>query len=187
MKDSTIIIAGLAAVGLILYFSMPGDAAPSVPGSAASVSDTQLSQTEGFEGFSATAYKDGSTSSGTQLYSIGYGHQVQPGESYLLTGSISQAQAEALLQSDMQTVINAINNSGQVFTQGQFDALADFGYNAGTGALNNLITSFVNNGPDSVPSLMLQYVYWHPVPGGAAQINQNLVTRRNAEVATWNS
>lgn len=154
---------------------------------SATISSDQLAQTASLESFSATAYPDGTSSAGTQLYSIGYGHQIGPDETYLLTATITQDQAQQLLLTDMQNVINFINGSGYTFTPGQFDALCDFGYNAGVGALTKVISTFGSSGVDAAAQEMLQYVYWHPVPGGAAVLNQNLVNRRNIEVATWNS
>jgi GH24 family phage-related lysozyme (muramidase) len=184
-KNNTLIfVAAAVVVGIVL---LSGNASGAGPGTNA-VSQDQISQTEGFEGFRATAYLDGTSASGTQLYSIGYGHQIQPGESSLLTGSITTDQAEQMLMSDMQSVVNYINNSGvQLTTQGQMDALSDFGYNEGLTALGKVIANYNSNGAGAVPAQLMQYVYWHPVPGGAAQINQNLVTRRNANVAAWNS
>jgi lysozyme len=180
-----VIWLAVGAVVLYLYFSgTMANAAPT--GSGNMVSDAQLQQTESFESFSPVAYPDGSDSTG-QRYSIGYGHQIQPNESNLLTATITQAQAQQLLLSDMQTVINTLNNSGQTFTQGQFDALSDFGYNAGVGALNSVLQQFSSNGPDAATAKMQQYVYWHPVPGGPAVVNQDLVARRNSEVNTFNS
>lgn len=150
------------------------------------VSDNQLQQTESFEGFSPSAYPDGSNN-GVQSYSIGYGHQIGPNESYLLTGSITQAAAQQLLLNDMQNVVNTINNNGITLTSGQFDALSDFGYNAGVSPLNNVLSVFNSSGADAAQAQMLKYVYWHPVPGGPAVLNQSLVTRRNSEIATFNS
>jgi GH24 family phage-related lysozyme (muramidase) len=184
-KNTGFWLVGSAIALYLIFKNSMANAAPSNGNNLNfAVSQDQLSQTEGFEGFSATAYPDGSDSSG-QRYSIGYGHQIQASEGNLLTGSISQDQAQQLLISDMQKVVNVLNNSGQSFTQGQFDALADFGYNEGTGALSKVIAAYVD-GVD-IPSLLSQYIYWHPVPGGPAQVNENLVSRRNDEITTWNN
>lgn len=175
---------GVGALALYLYFSGSATASPNTGGSATFVSDSQLQQTESFESFSPIAYPDGSDSTG-QRYSIGYGHQIQPAESYLLTATITQDQGTQFLMTDMQNVMDQLTGSGLVFTQGQFDAASDFGYN--TGATAKLIGVYQSMGADAVPAFMMQYTKWHPVPGGPAQINQSLVSRRNANVATWNS
>lgn len=180
MKSNTLIIAAAAAVILLLVSN-------NTSASGTSVSDDQVQQTADLESFSATAYPDGSNN-GTQLYSIGYGHQIQSNEQYLLTATITTTQALQLLSADLQTVGNAINASGvSNLTPGQYDALTDFGYNAGIGALNLVLTNFQNNGPAAAAAEMAQYIYWHPVPGGPPVINQDLVNRRNIEIATFNS
>lgn len=185
--NSVFIWVGVGAVVLYLYFSGTANAATTnADGSANMVSNNQIQQTAAYENFSATAYPDGSDSTG-QRYSIGYGHQIQPGEAYLQSATLSPAQAQQLLTGDFQNIVNAINAFGQSFTQGQFDALSDFGFNAGTTALTNIIATFESNGADAVPAKLQQYIYWHPVAGGPAVVNQNLVNRRNNEILTWNS
>ena len=177
----------LLTAGVVAYFYFSGNASanPANGAGANNISSSGLSTIEGNESFSSTAYQDGSAN-GVQLYSIGYGHQIQPNEMYLMYQTISQAQAQTMLMADLQPIINAINNSGQILTQGQFDALSDFGM-SGTGALQNALSSLLTNGIQSVPNVFQQYVYWHPIPGGAAQINNTLVTRRANETTTWNS
>jgi GH24 family phage-related lysozyme (muramidase) len=182
-RNSVLIWYGVGLVTLYLVFSSSNAGAAS----SVMVSDAQLQQTANYENFSATAYPDGADSNGNQLYSIGYGHQIKAGESYLLTATIDQATAQQLLLTDMQAVVNALINSGVNFTTGQFDALSDFGYNAGIGAMNKVIATFVSSGSDAAASEIMNYVYWHPVPGGPAVLNQSLVSRRTNEINTWNS
>jgi GH24 family phage-related lysozyme (muramidase) len=179
-KSSFWLIGGAFA----LIWILKGKGLPN--GVVNTVSADQLQQTANFETFRPTVYDDGVDSNGNQAYSIGYGHQLLPGESF--PNGISQADALTLLQSDMQNVVDAINNAGQSFTQGQFDALGDFGYSAGIGAMNKAINIFTTNGASAVPDYFTQYVYWHPDgPGTDPVLSQNLVNRRNVEVQTWNS
>lgn len=189
-NNTMLFVAAAVVVGIILIAqnSDAGDnPTEAVTPGATMVSQDQLAQTEALEGFRSTAYKDGSNG-GVQLYSIGYGHQIQPGEQSLLTGSISQAQAQQMLLNDMQTVVDTINNSGDQFTQGQFDALADLGYNAGTGATQAAINLYESQGPAAVAAwLPTAYIYWHPTPGGAAVVSQTNVARRLKELANWNA
>jgi len=94
-----------------------------------SLSANGLSLIEQFEGLRLTAYQD---SGG--VWTIGYGHtgNVTPGE------TITQPQAQQLLQQDASSAENAVRNNVKVpITQGQFDALVDFTYNCGAGALQN--------------------------------------------------
>ena len=171
-----------AAVAFLLLFKGKSLANPLSNSGNMTISPAQLQLTADTETFQPNTYSDGVDSSGNQAYSIGYGHQLTPGESY--PNGISQADALQLLNSDMGNVIDAINNYGLSLTQGQFDALADFGYSAGVGALAKAIKLF----PAGVPDYFLQYVYWHPNgPGTDAVFSQNLQDRRNVEVQTWNS
>jgi lysozyme len=150
------------------------------------VSSTQINTTAGHEGFRSTAYKDGS-SGDTQKYSIGYGHSIQLGENYLRTATLSKADGKALMQKDFKPVENAINNGLQkTINQNQFDALCDFGYNAGVGALASVINQFNTSGQTAATNKMLEYVNWHPVPGGPSQVNADLVKRRKEEIAVFN-
>ena len=187
-SNTQLFLVAAIAVGIIIIANSAsgnpdngnGNPNPTATG-ATNVSQQQLAQTAGFEGFSPKAYPDG-TSNGQQLYSIGYGHQIQPNEQNLMTATLTQAQGMQYLLNDMQTVVDSINNSEVQFTQGQFDAASDYGYNAGVGALANLITLFNNQGAAAVAA-------WLPtsriVTSGVT--SQNLINRRAAEVVTWNS
>jgi lysozyme len=149
------------------------------------VSTTQLNTTASHEGFVATPYKDGSTGS-VQNYSIGYGHQIQANERSLLT-KITKAQALELLRKDMQNVVNYVNaNSKKSLNQNQFDALCDFGFNCGTGALGSVLAQLNTVGYSAAAAKISQFVYYHPVANGPAVLNQTLVKRRAEEVAIFN-
>jgi len=146
------------------------------------VSATQLNTTGSNEGFVATAYKDGFIG-GVQQYSIGYGHQIKSNEGGLRTATLTKAQALAYLKADMQTVVNYINAySKKTLNQNQFDALADFGFNCGTGALGKVLDTLNTKGYDAVPAHINQYVK----SGNPATTNPTLVKRRAQNVATWN-
>ncbi len=162
----------------------PGAASDNPPGTpgATEYSNVQFGLTQNREGFSGTAYKDGS-SNGQQLYTIGYGHQLQPGESY--PNGITKIEATQLLMNDMQNIADYINNTGVSFTQGQFDAAVDLGM-SGLGAAGDLINIFNSGGSDAVAAwLPTAYVNWHPVPGGPSVQNADLVARRQEELNTW--
>jgi lysozyme len=77
---------------------------------------------------------------------IGYGHDLQPGESY--PNGITESQALALLQADLATRYErAVNPLAPDANQNQFDALVDFCYNLGPGDLATML----NHGFDQVP------------------------------------
>ena len=68
------------------------------------------------------------------IATIGFGHRLQPGESF--PQGINETQGEAILLSDVQKAEQAIERLVKVpLTQGQFDALVDFAFNLGAGRL----------------------------------------------------
>ena len=180
MDQSTktvLIVGGLAVFGLMLLSS-----SASATNTANTLSQDQINYIINAEGFSPTAYADPPNQNTT--YSIGYGHQIQAVENYLMTATIDQAQALKFLNNDLAPLIAQINNANVTFTQGQFDAAIDLGYNAGPGALNGLIFQFVNNGPDAVAAWLPNH---YITINKGATILQSLINRRNDEVNTWNS
>lgn len=119
-----------------------------------------------FEGCKLTAYKAVPTE---QYYTIGIGHygsDVHPGM------SITMAQAEEYLRSDISKFENAVNNTGLKLNQNQFDALVSFTYNCGAGNLKKLIA---NRTLPQIADAMLLY----NKSGG--KVLNGLVKRRQAE------
>lgn len=92
-------------------------------------SDAGRKKIEQFEGCVLTAYK---ARPSEKYYTIGYGHY---GADVTQGMTITQAQADALFAEDLKRFETAVNNLGMLLTQAQFDALVDFAYNCGTGAL----------------------------------------------------
>jgi lysozyme len=92
-------------------------------------SKTGLHLTEQFEGLKLTAYPDPAT--GGAPWTIGYGHT---GPDVHKGMTITQEQAEALLQKDIQKAAQAVNlKVSKEITQPEFDALVDFTFNCGVG------------------------------------------------------
>jgi lysozyme len=90
-------------------------------------SGTGLALTEQFEGLRLSAYQDQ-----VGVWTIGYGH-TGPDVTPELT--ITQAQAEQLLQNDVASACGCVNNNVTVeLTQDEFNALVDFVFNLGAGA-----------------------------------------------------
>ena len=90
-------------------------------------SNKGLRLTMEFEGLRLSAYQDQ-----VGVWTIGYGHTkgVKKGD------VVTQSQAEQYLTEDVQECVDAINRECKVLlTQGQFDALVDFSFNLGVGAL----------------------------------------------------
>lgn len=99
---------------------------PAYWGTPVNVSPAGIAKIKSREGLSLTAYPDAGGRS------IGYGHQVQPGESY---AAITPAQADAIFARDLAPIESTLNNAVRVgITQSQYDALASLIYNIGVGA-----------------------------------------------------
>jgi GH24 family phage-related lysozyme (muramidase) len=191
-KSNTLLfVVAAIVVGIIIVNSQNAQAGTTTdPAAVASeVSNQQFGLIQANEGFRGMPYADG-TNGTQQLYSIGYGHQIQPGESSLLniaSPGISQQTATNLLMADIQNIVDAVNNTGVQFTQGQLDATTDLGM-SGVQASLDLINIFNNQGAQAVADwLPTAYIHWHPVKGGPAVVNTDLVARRLQELNTWNA
>jgi len=104
---------------------------------------------------------------------IGYGHLILSGESY--TNGITQAEAQSILAIDIEKVENALNALELNLNQNQFDALIDFGFNLGTGALKQLL----GHGLAQLPT---QIVRWDHA---GANVSGPLLKRRQTELALF--
>ena len=101
-------------------------------------SDLLLNKIIDFEGCKLTAYR-----CPAGVWTIGVGHTkgVKQGQ------KITEAQAISLLKGDLLPCENYVNNLGVCKTQGQFDALVDFCFNLGTGALGrSTLLKFIRQG-----------------------------------------
>lgn len=124
---------------------------------------------EGFEGFSATIYKDA-----VGKPTIGYGHLIKPNEDFSM--GISLSQGETLLYDDLEGVeARILQLAPGTITQNQFNALASFGFNLGVGALSQMLA----HGWDQVPAQILRWDH----AGG--KVLEGLTRRRHAEAALF--
>lgn len=95
---------------------------------AGAVTDSLVSSIAGSEGFRATKYWD------KKGWSIGYGHQIQPGENF---GTLTRPQALALLAKDVaKAKAHVLSVVGRNLVSGQLSALTDLAFNIGTGAFD---------------------------------------------------
>jgi GH24 family phage-related lysozyme (muramidase) len=103
------------------------------------------------EGFVPNAYTATTAEGQAGIQTIGYGHVIQPGESF--PNGITQDQAQALLAKDSQWAQNTVNNnvSGPL-TQNQYDALVSYAYSTGPSGFSKygagIIQSLNANPPD---------------------------------------
>lgn len=130
--------------------------------------------TKSFEGLRLRAYQD---SGG--LWTIGYGHRGPEVRAGLVW---TEAQAAAALERDLAKAIARVNGCvKRELLQNQFDALVDFAYNDGCGALEGShLLRFVNAG--QFEKAAQQFPLWDHVGGREVE---GLLRRREAEAAMF--
>lgn len=133
-----------------------------------------LALLESSEGLRLIAYRDVAG-----ILTIGYGHtgpDVHEGQ------TITQAEAEILLQSDVGVAEYAVNHYVLVpLTQNQFDALVVFTFNIGTSAFHSSTLLRKLNSKDYLAAAA-QFPLWNKA-GGRSQ--PGLVKRRASEQALF--
>lgn len=129
-------------------------------------STTGINLIKQFEGCRLTAYKPVAAE---QYYTIGYGHY---GADVTAGMTITQAQADAYLKSDLAKYEKSVNALGLTLTQNQFDALVSFTYNCGAGNLKKLVN---NRTLTEIADALLLY------NKGSGQVLAGLTKRRKAE------
>ena len=131
-----------------------------------------------FEGLRLKAYKCPAA-----VWTIGYGHTSAAGNPMVTPELvITKDEAEEVLARDMEQYEEGVRKYVKVdLTQGQFDALVDFAYNAGVGALqkSTLLKKVNAQKFDEVPA---EFMKW--TRGGGKEL-PGLVRRRRAEVKLW--
>src|SRR5574344_1625340 len=126
-----------------------------------------------FEGCKLKSYVDCAG-----VLTIGYGHTlgVKPSQ------TITQEQADTLLKGDLLPAEKYVDSLGVCKTQGQFDALVDFVFNLGSGALteSTLLKKIkVNAETKEIQSEIGKWIY----AGGKKQ--EGLIKRREWEAKRW--
>jgi len=122
-----------------------------------------------FESCKLTVYLDPAG-----IPTVGIGHKLLPGEAF--PDGITSDQAQDMLVADLAPVQAAVNRlMDPSCTQGQFNALCDFGFNLGVGSLQTML----GHGWQQVPQQIIRWTH----SGG--QTVPGLVRRRLAEVGLW--
>lgn len=128
------------------------------------------------ESYSRKAYAD--PAGQTVTYSIGYGHQIVAGDGFDTSSEISEPDAWALLQSDLDTYVNCVNNGVTVdLSAPQLAALYSFCYNEGCGAFQKS-TLLKDVNAQNFGDVANQFARWD-IAGG--QVSDALVDRRSKE------
>lgn len=136
-----------------------------------------------FEGFSEKAYND---PPGSDTWSIGFGHQIQPGEPYM-TQTITVEQGRTLLAQDTKNAQNTVRGAITApLTPSQFDALTSFVYNVGAGAFKSgTVPAKINSGDLAGAAATMRQYNKVRNPQGVLVANDTLTSRRNAEASAF--
>lgn len=124
-----------------------------------------------FEGLRLEKYQDA-----VGKWTIGYGHLILPTESF--PHAITEAEAEALLRSDLQMTERGVHKAVTVaLNQNQFDALVSFTFNLGAGNLqSSTLLKLLNQG--EYTQAAEQFLRWNKAGG---KVLTGLTRRREAE------
>ena len=135
-------------------------------------------QESGNQGPLLRAKPDGKDKNGNQLYSIGYGHQIQPNEKELLTQTINEEKALQLFQKDIESMRKQLNTLIKVpINKNQQLALLSLRYNIGPDAFaKSSVLRLLNEG--NYTGSALRFADWRISDG---MINRGLVARRERE------
>jgi GH24 family phage-related lysozyme (muramidase) len=146
-------------------------------GSQMKTSQTGLELIESSEGLSLKIAADNSKQQ------IGYGHDLQAGDSANYANGITQQAAVALLIADLSTRFEPTLNRllPPTANQNQYDACADFCYNEGPANFAVMLS----HGWDQVPVQMPRWD-WEEVKGVEVQ-SAGLAARRAREVVLFNT
>ena len=164
----TLLVAGLA-LAVVIFVKSRGGIVETGKGF--------LSLIKKFEGFAAHPYDD---PPGSGKKSVGWGHQITPGENF--NYPMSMGTASALLDRDSVVARNAVARHVSVtLTGAQHDALISFVYNIGeTQFVRGTVPKKINAGdlPGAGRTMLL-----YNKAGGV--VNAGLVKRRTIEAAPF--
>lgn len=121
----------LAVAALAVYFAIKpiGYSMPDAAMKIERVSKRGRDFIKSLEGFSSTAYPDGG------YYSIGYGHQIIPGDGLSRYSQLSVSEAATVFDRDIARFELTVFRTVHVpLNQNQFDALVSLCYNVGDAA-----------------------------------------------------
>ena len=130
------------------------------------------------EGINYTAVRDGSDKNGNPLFTIGIGHQIQPGEEYLMSAKVTEEEAIDLFQKDIKKIIADMNKNIKVpLNKNQQLALIDLRYRIGPSYFNtSTLLKELNKG--NYQKASEEFKNWRISDG---KINNVLVARAERE------
>ena len=132
---------------------------------------------------SYTAVKDGKLKDGTQLYSIGLGHQIQPNELELMNLTLNDDQVLEIFKKDIEQIRLSMNKVIKVpLNKKQQLALLSLRYNIGPNYFNgSTLLRLLNAG--NFDAAAGRFAEWRLSEG---MINKGLVARRERERQLFN-
>ena len=130
------------------------------------------------ESINYTAKRDGRDKDGKPLYTIGIGHQIQPGEEYLLTSTITEEEAILLFEKDIEKILADMNKNIKVsLNKNQQLALISLRFRIGPGYFNNsTLLKELNKG--NFQKASEEFKNWRLSSG---TVNKGLVARAERE------
>jgi lysozyme len=136
------------------------------------------------ENVTYTAKPDGKDAQGNTKYSIGMGHQIQPGEEYLFNATISEQKVRELFKDDIEKIVKDVNSVVKVpLTRNQKLALVSIRYNVGPrGFRSGKLLSTLNTGNYAgVAAIIPTFI----VTSNGGIFNIGLQNRRKTEQALF--
>ena len=136
------------------------------------------------ENVTYTAKPDGKDKNGNVKYSIGMGHQIQPGEEYLFNTTISEQKVRELFKSDIEKIVQDVNSAVVVpLTRNQKLALVSIRYNVGPGGFRSgkLLSTLNTGNYAGAASIIPGFI----VTSNGGVFNLGLQNRRRTEQALF--
>lgn len=132
------------------------------------------------ESVTYTAKRDGVDRQGNPKFSIGMGHQIQPGEEYLFNTTITEDKVIELFKKDIDSVIKDVNSAVKVpLNKNQQLALISIRYNVGPGGFRSGLLLQRLNAGDYAGTAVLIPTFITTSDGG--KFNLGLQNRRKSE------
>ena len=132
---------------------------------------------KGIEGVRYVAYQDQAGH-----WTVGVGHRIRKGEEYLKTKTLTDAEVDALLASDLAASEKLVNSDIKAcLKQNQFNALVSFAFNIGHLGDDLKKTINAKGSASAIRSAFLEYVYITDPKTHKNEVSTGLLNRRTAE------
>lgn len=119
---------------------------------------------------------------------IGYGHLIQASEWTTYANGITESQADALFNSELQPFVSTVNRGLNVgVTQNEFDALVALCFNMGQGAFLSSSALRLINDPQATTNYGSVDEAWRAFNRSQGRENRSLNNRRNAELDIYHN